>query len=310
MSDWTTNSDPKLLRIAMTTATTPDLEALESSYRQWLGYRTIERGEIDVGLAASWHAPAAAGSRYCVMVSENEPDVFVRAIEAPAVPGYRPLTTFGWTAFEIIVDDVYLLADRIAGGPFEVLAPPEPLRFMPSIIAMQVKGPGGECLYFTMESGDRDASILPKPRAFVGRTFIVVAAGPEFDRSLRWYVDHFDLRERPVRACKVPIVQSAQGLGPDHAIALSAIGLHEHGNLLEIDEYPTGEGFVAGPRPRAAGHLPPGNAIVAFGVASIDPYAALATASPRRRSEAGYGGRRTCTIIGPSGELIELIEDS
>lgn len=294
----------------MTTTTAPNLDSLEAAYTGWLDYSVVERGAIDPSLAQSWQAPAAAGSRYCVMTSSNEPDLFIRAIEAPAPSGYRALTTFGWSAFEIIVDDVHQLSNRLENSPFQLLAPPEPLRFMPSIIAMQVTGPGSECLYFTMESGDRDASILPKPRAFIGRTFIVVAGGPDFPSSLRWYVDNFDLRERPVRDCKVPIVQVAQGLNSEHAIPLSAIGLAEHGNLLELDGYPTGDGFVAGPRPRTPGHLPPGNAIVAFGVASLDPFVALATQAPTTRHGAGYGGRRACTIIGPSGELIELIEDA
>jgi len=292
----------------MTTASTPDLAAFEHCYRETLGYRTVETGTVGQELARSWAAPAAAGSGYCVMRPEGDDVAYVRAVEAPEVAGYRPLTTFGWNAFEIIVDDVHALAKRIGGSPLEVLDGPHPLKFMPSIVAMQVVGPGGECLYFTMESGDRDASILPRPGGFVGRTFIVVAGGPDFHAMLRWYVDTFQLRERPVRQSKVAIIQRAQGLDSEHTILLSAIGLRDHGNLLELDGYPTGSGLVAGPRPRPPGHLPPGNAIVSFDVADLARYEALAIATPQVRPEAGYGGRRACTIIGPAGELVELID--
>lgn len=308
MADWTTFTNPALLRIAVATTATPDIEASERSYTDWLGFRIVQRGRVDELLATSWGTPAAAGARFCTLVAEGERDVFVRLVETPAVPGYRPLTTFGWNAFEIIVDDVAALAERLVGGPFEVIGAPRPLQFMPSIIAMQVAGPAGECLYFTMESGDRSASILPEPSGFVGRTFIVVAAGPDFHAMLRWYVDLFELRERPVRQSRVLVVQQAQGLGADHTIELSAVGMREHGNLLELDGYPTGEGRIAGPRPRAAGHLPPGNAMVSFEVEDLGRYGAMALAAPQSRPEMEYAGRRTCTLLGPAGELVELIE--
>ena len=86
-------------------------------------------------------------------------DVHIRAIETAGVPGYRPLTTYGWNACEIIVDDVYAIAKRLTRSPFKILAGPTSLQFMPSIHAMQLAGPAGECLYLTMESGDRAKSI-------------------------------------------------------------------------------------------------------------------------------------------------------
>lgn len=308
MGDWTTSTDPLLLRIAATTVATPDLDASEADYARWLGYRTVERGIVDVVLAESWGTPAAAGARTCTMTPAGEGDVFMRLVETPAVPGYRPLTTFGWNAFEIIVDDVHALAARLAGSGFAHLGGPRALQFMPSIVAMQVAGRGGECLYFTMESGDRAASILPPPSGFVGRTFIVVAAGEDFSRMLRWYVDRFALRERPVRQSKIGIIQEAQGLDADQTIELSAIGMHERGNLVELDGYPTGPGRIAGPRPCAPGHLPPGNAMVSIEIADLEPHVALALAPPAARNDAVYGGRRACTLLGPAGELIELIE--
>lgn len=308
MSDWTTFTEPALLRIAACTATVPDLAAAEACYRDWLGYRTIERGHVDPQLASGWLAPGAAGAACCTMTPDGEDDVFIRLVETPPVPGYQPLTTFGWSAFEIIVEDVYALSEQLESGPFRFLDTPHPLQFMPSIVAMQVAGPGGECLYFTTETGARDTSLLPPPSGFVGRPFIVVAGGPDFNAMLRWYVDNFELRERPVRNSKVAIVQRAQGLDPEHAIQLSAIGLRERGNLLELDGYPHGPGYVTGPRPRAEGCLPPGNAIVSFEVADLDRYAHLAKTAPRSRPEAVYAGRRVSTLVGPAGELVELIE--
>jgi hypothetical protein len=308
MSDWTTFTDPQLLRIVATTATVPQLDSAMACYADYLGYRTLESGVLDAGLAASWGRGGSAGARYVTMQAAGETDTYVRLIEAPAVPGYRPLTSFGWTAFEIIVDDVHALAEKLAASPFTIIGPPKPLQFMPSIIAMQVVGPGGECLYFTMESGDRDTSILPPPNGPIGRTFIVVCAGPDFNAMLRWYVDRFSLRERPVRQSKVDIIQRAQGLSADHAIALSAIGMRQRGNLIELDGYPVGPDMVAGIRSGDPASLPPGNALVTLEIESLDSVAGCSIAPPAPRVEAIYSGRRTCTIVGPAGELLELVE--
>lgn len=308
MSDWTTDTEPALLRIAITTTGTPDVEASERAYRDYLDYRVVERGVVGKDLAESWGTPAAAGAPTVTLVPPGETDVFMRLVEVPMPDKYAPLTTYGWNAWEIIVDDVHALAERFPGSPFTVIGAPRPLQFMPSIVAMQVTGPAQECLYFTMESGDRETSILPPPAGFVGRTFIVVNAGPDFSTLLRWYVDHFDLRERPVRQSKVEVLQNAQGLGRDQTFELSAIGMRQRGNLLELDGYPNGAGYVAGPRPRASGHLPPGNALASFEVADLEPYAALAIRPPETRMEAAYIGRRACTILGPAGELLELVE--
>ena len=308
MNDWTTETVPALRRIAATTTATPDIAATERIYAEYLGLRTVERGEVGAPLAQGWGLPAAVGAPMVTMLPEGETDVFFRFVEAPAPPGYRPLTTFGWNAWEIIVDDVHALAKRFPGSPFHVIGPPRPLQFMPSILAMQVAGPANECLYFTMESGDRESSILPPPSGFIGRPFIVVVAGPEFEPLLRFYVENFELRGRPVRRSKVQVIQEAQSLDRDHEIELSAIGMRERGNLLELDAYPNGLGYVAGPRPCVPGHLPPGNAIASFEVEDLTPYLALAIAPPERRQEAVYAGRRACTLHGPAGELMELIE--
>ena len=308
MNDWTSNSEPTLLRISAATVATPELERSQFCYSEFLNYRVVEHGILDRTTAASWGRPAMEGARYCALLPDGERDVFLRLVEAPGVPDYRALTTFGWSAFEIIVDDVHALTERLASSPFAIIGPPKPLQFMPSIIAMQVVGPAGECLYFTMESGDRLTSILPPPSGFVGRTFIVVCAGPDFHGMLKWYVDRFQLRERPVRNSKVAIVQRAQGLAPDQTIELSAIGMRQRGNLLELDGYPTGPGLIAGPRSHAPGSLPPGNAIVTVEVEDLDAHASQAILPPKRLSSVVYNGRRACTVVGPAGELLELVE--
>jgi len=309
MSDWTTTSDPRLTRFRFATIGASDLRAIEDQYGEWLGYRVRERGEVSAGLAASWAAPAMAGRPYIVMSTDGAPDDYVRAVQITAVPGYKPLTTFGWAAFEIIVDDVHAVDERLRQSGFQIIAGPTPLQFMPSIIAMQAVGPAGECLYFTMESGDRAASILPQPRSFVDRPFIFVIAGSDFDTLRLWYCDRFDLKRRPLRQSKIRIIQEAQGLGPDTIMDMTTAGLREAGYLLEFDAYPTGPGRIAGPRPCTPGELPPGCAMASFGVSDMDLVADVAIMPAMVREGTGYNGRRTATAIGPTGERVEFIED-
>ncbi len=309
MADWTSEASPRLTRFRMATMGAPDLAAFERCYVDWLGYRVRERGTVDAGLAASWGLAAMAGRPTLTLSSDGADDVHIRAVGTDAIAGYRPLTTFGWNACEIIVDDVHALAERLAPSPFTVLDGPHPLQFMPSIHAMQLIGPAGECLYLTMEGGDRAASILPAPRAAIDRPFILVLAGGDFEAMRRWYVDRFDLRQRPIRSAKVRVVQRAQGLDPDDAFPLTTLGLAEHGFLIEIDGYPTGPGRIAAPRATAAGLLPQGNAMASFAIDDIGRVADIAIAPPVRRDALGYDGCLACTVVGPAGELVELVDE-
>lgn len=295
---------PLLKRIRMSTVAALDLSASERLYGEWLGYEVRERGFVSDALAASWDAPALAGRAMMLMSSPGAPDVHIRFVESDPVPGYRAMTTLGWNSIEIIVDDVAALGETLAGSPFAILDTPHPLKGYPSIVAMQVKGPSEEVLYLTMESGDRAASILPEPGAPVGRPFIAVVAGLDMDAMLGWYARHFRLAARRVSQSPIGILQTAQGLDSDHLFTLSTMALAEHGNLIEYDVYPP----TAGPRPRLAGQLPPGNAMYSFTVDRLDAIDLPFIAPPIRPAGIGYDGGKAAVVRGPSGELIELIE--
>jgi hypothetical protein len=309
MSDWTSNGDPLLTRFRFATVGAGDLDASTRDY-EWLGYQMRESGTIAADLADSWGASGMAGRRYSVLSTEGASDDFIRLVETDPVPGYSALTSFGWAAFEIIVDDVHAVHDRIKASAFTVIGEPKPLQFMPSIVAMQATGPSGECLYFTMESGDRAVSILPHPRSLIDRPFILVVAGPDFDSLRNWYCDLFDLKRRPLRDSRIALIQTAQGLSPDTVTRMTTAGLRDHGYLFEFDEYPTGPGLIAGPRPCAPGMLPPGCAMASIATVAMDRVAPLAIAPPVRRDGIGYDGRLACTVRGPAGELIEFIEEA
>jgi hypothetical protein len=296
---------PRLARIRIATVAAPDLRQFEARYARWFGYVVRERGRVDPRLAAGWGAPRAAGRRYVLMSSEGWPDVYLRAVQTPAVRGYRPLATHGWNAIELIVDDPVALRERLRRSPFEVIGEPAPLRAYPSIVAFQVRGAAGEVVYLTSETGDRSRSILPLPRGAIGRPFIMVLAGSDIHALLDFYSRSFGLAPGPVRARPLDLLEAAQGYAAGRALPIATARLAQHGNLIEFDGYSE----RAGARPVRAGELPPGVAMTSFGVADLDALRLEYLQPPRPQTGLGYDGRRTATVIGPAGERIELIEE-
>ena len=298
-------AEPKLLRFRAATITTADLKATERDYAALLGYRVRERGRLSRELAMSWGAPRAGGRRYVLMSSDAVPDVLIRAIEARSLPAYRPLTTHGWNAIEIVVRDPDALRRKFAGGPFEVIGEPAFLGGFPTIRAFQVRGRSQEVLYLTAETGDRSRSPLPDPGGEVGRIFIMVLAGPDIEALNRWYSGHFDLTAGVVRERHVGVLVRAQNLAPDQTVPLTTVRLGQPGNLLELDGYPP----AAGARPQRRGDLPPGIALVTVAVRELPALDLPLLSPPRVREGALYGGRLAATVRGPAGELLELIDE-
>ena len=297
---------PLLRRIRIATVSTPDVEASAKLYSDSFDYRTAETGTVPAALAASWGAPGTAGNRYTLMYSAGDPEVYIRLVEGKMPPGYRAMTSFGWNSIEIVVDDIEDVYARMLKSPFTILDRPLPLDGYPSIIAMQVKGPSEEVFYLTMQAGDRSKSSLPDPKAPVGRPFIAVLAGPDMETMLDWYEAQFALARRRVMETPIKILQNAQGLPSDHLFAMGTMGLAEHGNIIEFDEFPQ----QAGPRHRIEGHLPPGNAMFSFGVADLDAIHLPFITPPTSPGGLAYGEGRTATVCGPAGELIELLEEA
>ena len=295
-------TEPQLRRIKMATVSVPDVDQWRALYREWLDYQLVEQGEVSAALAASWGAPGSAGKRYAVMAPASGTDVFIRAVEATPVDGYRAMTTFGWNSIEIIVDDVYALHERLKASPFEIIGLPHSLGGgFASIHAMQVLGPGEEVLYLTCETGDRDKSTLPIPGSFVDRPFIMILAGPDLDAMAEFYVDNFAMTRIPNFNGPIGMVARAMGIPEDHVFPLGLLRGRERGNNIELDGYPE----MATARPRINEELPPGVAMTSFSVDELDGFDLPFITAPAVL----YGDRRAATFVGPAGELTELIEE-
>ena len=295
------DSGPVVSRIKYCTIGARDIEAVERQYTQWLGYSVVERSKVSTPMATAWGVPKTAGKPFVLMRPATGEDVLIRAVETMPVDGYRPMTTWGWNSFEIIVNDVDALHERLQASDFRHIGGPANLRGgTSSIRASQYIGAGEEVLYFNCETGDREKSPLPDPGEDVGRTNIVVHAGPNADESIAFYSKAFGLAEGVSRPTTTGVLARQQGLPEDTEYRTGFSWLREPGNAIQFDQYLEG----SGPRPSVDGYLPPGNAIVSFNVDDLDKVKVDYITDPITE----YFGNRSAVFVGPAGELVELIE--
>ncbi|HEX5461532.1 MAG TPA: hypothetical protein VFX20_16335 [Steroidobacteraceae bacterium] len=288
---------PMLGAIRAVSYCVPDLRTIEDAYVDTLGYRVAARGQVGAHLAGSWGAANIAGLPVLLLASASGEAVWLRFIEDPRAGEFTALTTHGWNATEFVVQDVDALALRLERSAFRVIGAPRGLSRFPMIRAMQALGPAGECCYFT-EIGPGSGLDLAAARAFVGRVFIVVAAGPDADALFVPYREFANSVDPPV-ATPVAVISRAHGLPPATLHRHGLVRL-PHGTLIELDQYPP----TARPRPCMPGRLPPGMAMVTFDVGSLpdrDGGTPLAAGDLP-----GVVGAAAC-LRGATGELIELL---
>jgi hypothetical protein len=134
----------------------------------------------------------------------------------------------------------------------------------------------------------------------------MVLAGPDVGALLDFYRSRFGLAPGPVRQRPLDLLQRAQGYEPGRELPITTARLAEHGNLIEFDGYSD----RATARPRRRGELPPGVAMTTFEVTDLDALALPYLSAPAPRAGLAYGGRRSATVVGPAGELVELVESA
>lgn len=299
---------PAMDRIKIATVGAADALDTAALYETWLDYDIVETGSISEALAGSWGAPAMAGRPYALLQGQSGDDVYLRTVEVAVPPDYRAMTTWGWNAIEMIVEDPRILHEQLKDSPLRHVGGPAYLGGdFPTILATQYKGPSEELFYLTTETGDRDNSPLLRPRADVDRPFIMVVAGQDARALTDFYVDTLGGEEGFFIESPIPIIARAQGLDPAHLFPMGFVRLREFSNAIEVDGYPAS----AGPRPVASGELPPGVAMASFSVPDLDAFdPAMFLAPPARHGGTAYSDSRSATLVGPAGELIELVEES
>jgi catechol 2,3-dioxygenase-like lactoylglutathione lyase family enzyme len=295
----------KLLRAA--TLTVSDLARSEALYRDWLDYRTVESGALGASLAAGWGAPKSAGLPYVVMQPESGAEIFLRLVQDAPHPDYRPLTTYGWAAIEICVQDVLAVNERMLKSPFEIIGPPRQLDGMPAIFPMQVKGPDGEIVYLTEIRDDLPMYDLPRATSLVDRQFIHVLACSDLTGALNWAQDKLGLSFGRDMAIVYTMLANAFGVAHENKFTIATL-THARDVFFEFDHLPP----AATARPGWAGRLPQGVAMSTISLPDfaerVRAQAAWLIAPPAPHHGAVYDGRRAATLRGPDGTLFEVVE--
>ena len=298
MSDFLTHG-----RILGGTATVPDLDAALGDYRDTLGLGVVDEGRVPPDLAASWGCPVSEGARFVALQPASGTPCTLRLVEQPLPAAFAPTTTFGWAAFEITVQDVFGWPDRLAGSGFDMVGPPREIPGLPYFVAMQMLGRGREMLYLNEVRSDTPISDLPPAASPVDRLFIVILATPDRAATMAWYRHHLALEESGSYVIPYTMISRAFGLPLDtpHGLSMAQVGRMP---IIEIDDYPA----AATVRLGMTGMLPPGNALVTLAIDGLDGRGLEFITPPVARDGPVYGGRRSATVRGPAGELLELVE--
>ncbi|MEW4467811.1 VOC family protein [Parasphingorhabdus sp. JC815] len=284
-------------------ATVPDLDAAVRDYHDVLGMTLVETDVVSDDLAASWASPASAGKRMAVLQPVSGAQCFIRLVEQPDHPDFKPTTTYGWAAYELSVQDVFGWPERLSGSGFDIVGPPKELEGLPFFVPMQVLGTGREMIYLNEVREDMPTTDLPKARSLTDHIFICILATPDRKKTVEWYKDKLNLIETDTFTLSYSMINNAFGKPADFKTDLTMV---QSGRLpiFEVDDYPA-EATI---RPRHEGMLPPGNAMVTLAVDDLDEIVVDWISPPQVREGALYQGRRAATTKGYAGELLELIE--
>lgn len=283
--------------------TVPDLDLALADYRDVLGFRQVGLDVVGAALAASWGCPNNAGSRIATLQPASGSPCFIRLVEQPIPPGFLPTRSYGWASYEISVQDVFGWPARIAATGFDIIGAPKEIPGLPYFVAMQVYGRGREMLYFNEVRENTPTSDLPKAQSPMDMIFIVILAARDRLKSLEWYKDRLHLDEGDTYTIAYGMINNAFGLPADTSSSLTMIQAGRM-PIIEVDDYPA----QTTERPTTAGCLPPGNALVTLAVQSLDGLDLEWITAPTVHNGPVYAGRRSATVHGPSGELLELIE--
>ena len=259
-----------------------ELDRIVAAYDDALGYRVAATGHVGAERASAWRAPAAHECQMATLHPESGGPRFVRFVECSGAASPSQHATTGWNAVELIVQDLDRLADRLAArSDFSIIGAPAVLDFdfTDKIRAMQVVGPAGELIYFTMVDGEVPGFDLPVARCSVDAPFVAILGTRDIDVSAAWY-SRMTGNDAASFDAPVGVISNAHALPPTYRHRLATLSLPT-ATLIEIDALPLA---TTADRGFSGCGLPRGIAIVTL---------------------AGRHGDAS-VAVGTDGELIEL----
>ncbi len=278
----------------MGTLLTRDLETCISTYENFLYAKMRCRAKISQEQAHFWGHPHLAGCAYAMLVNTlGEP--FLRIVEDTDCPQIDRLKHTGWTALEIVVDNVDAIASTFKNSPFEILRPVADLSLSDQIRAVQVRGPAGEILYLTQIKGKVPPFNLPIARCAVDKVFIPVVSTHDRAKTLAFYENlsgnsglNFDT--------KITVINQAYEYDINRTHPIASLQLKAN-TLIEIDQVDAAK--PAGKRPAS------GIMMMTFAVDTLPKYD---VAQNHLTRNCPIDTQHSMILRGAADEMIELIE--
>ncbi|PPR79783.1 MAG: hypothetical protein CFH01_00185 [Alphaproteobacteria bacterium MarineAlpha2_Bin1] len=301
---YTNNNFPVIGPWAAATIVAPKKDIIEQSYIDWLDYSLTFQGVISNELASSWGAEKLAGSNFSCLRPSSGKKFQLRIIEYPISNDYKPLTTYGWNAVELVVKDTDKLEKKLSSSPFRIIGKPSDLKLTKQIRAMQLEGLANEIFYLTMFKEKISKYDLPDAESDIDNMFIAVLATDNPVKVQNWYLENFGIQKRGISKTNISVLDRSFGfeMGTGE-YGLTVIPLANQ-SLIEVDEYPK----IAKDRNYSKGMLPPGNSLMSVFIDSINSLIPLGLNKPTINNFPPYNGARSLTVRGAAGELIEFIE--
>ncbi len=301
---YTENKYPVIGPWVASTIVTSKKDIVEKSYQDWLDYTLTFQGIISEELANSWGAEKLIGSKFSCLEPASGKNFQLRIIEYPINGDYKPLTTYGWNAAELVVRDTDKLDKKLSNSPFKIIGKPADLKMTKQIRAMQIEGLAKEIFYLTMFKEKISKYDLPDAESDIDNMFIAVLATDNPEKVQNWYMKNFGIQKREVSKTNISVLDRSFGfqMGTGQ-YGLTVIPLNGQ-SLIEVDEYPK----IAKKRNYQEGLLPQGNALMSIFIDSINSLIPMSISEPVMINFPPYNGAKSITVKGAAGELIEFIE--
>jgi len=294
-----------LQNIKIVTHTVADLSHSKPAWLDVTDFVAVDEGTVDEHTAAAWDAPAVAGKPFVLLRPESDTGWYMRLIETGEnLPFSSPMQE-GWTANELLAEDVDQLATELRDSAFTILGGPAdlfPRAKAPR--AVQTTGPDGELVYFTRITAGGTVNALKPAECYVDRSFNLIVAGKDFDAMRSFYEETLGQRMNAPVTFNIPYLSEACGVPPDTPVTIQVAKIATRRSIIELDQLHGN----ARPRARSDGQIPPGISMVGFTVEDLDAVPVPFRATPKQLDAAPYDGARVAVIEGAAGEWLELIE--
>lgn len=283
--------------ILASTVVVPNLNEATEAYCGLLGHARLAGGRLDDELALAWDQPELAGAPWCVLGPPSATWGLVRLVELPGATRPAAFRTLGWVALEILVADADMTWARCLEVPgFQVLQKPSTVGATGSLRALQAAGPGGEGVYLTQVLRTSDQFDLPSLDTGRHLIYVVVVGTRDVGVTRHFFETAFGVSRVTDHPLPVKVLNQAYGLPPDTLHQISTVQL-AGSTVIEIDEYPP----AASLRPTHSAGL----AVVTFAGQCPEDESAHPLS---RHAEPPYWGAQACSVMGPFGLRIEVVQ--